>query len=269
MIAHDPLHRSGRAELPHPAPTLGKNAQARERIRMTNTSRRKPSHDVAPRAVPRQVVTLAATTQHRSPQITHCFAKSAQCRAVHGHPVIAEVSQQDRAQVRSLFPNGRVHASPQFLLQGPQLGLPPLAHRLSQHREVSFPGFSAAVRKPQEVEGFRCAVATVSSIVFRVAAKLNDSRFVGMQLEAKPRESLAQFSPKPLCFVSMLESRDKVIRKTDEDYLPARLLPSPSLNPEVENIMEIDVRQERADTTPPEPFLSHFGLACPLPAHLP
>jgi hypothetical protein len=24
MIAHDPLHRSGRAELPHPAPTLGK-----------------------------------------------------------------------------------------------------------------------------------------------------------------------------------------------------------------------------------------------------
>ena len=34
MIAHDPLHRSGRAELPHPAPTLGEDAQAHERIRM-------------------------------------------------------------------------------------------------------------------------------------------------------------------------------------------------------------------------------------------
>jgi hypothetical protein len=39
MIAHDPLHRSGRAELPHPAPTLGEDAQAHERIGMTDTSR--------------------------------------------------------------------------------------------------------------------------------------------------------------------------------------------------------------------------------------
>jgi hypothetical protein len=31
MIAHDPLHRSGQAELPHPAPTLGEDAQAHER----------------------------------------------------------------------------------------------------------------------------------------------------------------------------------------------------------------------------------------------
>jgi len=29
MIAHDPLLRSGRAELPHPAPTLGENAGAK------------------------------------------------------------------------------------------------------------------------------------------------------------------------------------------------------------------------------------------------
>jgi hypothetical protein len=123
-----PLHRSGQAELPHPAPTLGEDAQAHERIRMTNTSRWEPSRKIAPHAAPRQVVTLTATAQDRPPEITHCLAKSAQGRAVPGHPVIAEVSQQDRAQVRSLFPNGRVQASPQFLLQGPQLGLPPLAH---------------------------------------------------------------------------------------------------------------------------------------------
>lgn len=70
MIAHDPLHRSGRAELPHPAPTLGEDAQAHERIRMTNTSRWKPSRKIAPHAAPRQVVTLAATSQYRPPQVT-------------------------------------------------------------------------------------------------------------------------------------------------------------------------------------------------------
>jgi hypothetical protein len=70
MITHDPLHRSGPAELPHPAPTLGEDAQAHERmrirIRMTNPSRWKPSRNVAPRAASRQVVTLAATAQHRT-----------------------------------------------------------------------------------------------------------------------------------------------------------------------------------------------------------
>ncbi|HYL12786.1 MAG TPA: hypothetical protein VEV41_07110 [Terriglobales bacterium] len=103
-----------------------------------------------------------------------------------------------------------MHAALQFFFQSPQLSLPPLAHRLSQYREVPLPSFAAAMRKTQEVERLRFAGAPVSSIVFRIAAKLDDSRFVGMQLEAKPRESVAQFRQKPLCFVSMLESRDKV-----------------------------------------------------------
>jgi hypothetical protein len=162
MIAHDPLHRSGRAELPHPAPTLGEDAQAHERIRMTNTSRRKPSRNIALHAGPRQVVTLASTAQHRPPQITHGVAKSAQCRAIHGHSVIAEVAQQDRAQVRSLFPNRRVHALPQFFFQSPQLRLPPLAHRLSQYREVPLPSFPTAVGKAQKVKRFRLAATPVS-----------------------------------------------------------------------------------------------------------
>lgn len=33
MVTHGPLHRSGRAELPHPAPTLGGEAQALKALR--------------------------------------------------------------------------------------------------------------------------------------------------------------------------------------------------------------------------------------------
>lgn len=39
-IAGHPLHRSGRAELPHPAPTLGDDAQAHEGIGVTDVNRR-------------------------------------------------------------------------------------------------------------------------------------------------------------------------------------------------------------------------------------
>jgi hypothetical protein len=145
MIAHDPLLRSGRAELPHPAPTLGKDAHALARIRMTNLSRWKPPRNETLHAAPWQMVTLTATAQYPPPQVAYCLAKSAQRMAIHGYSVIPEVTQQDRAQVCSLFPNGRVHASPQFFFQSPQLGLPPLAHRLAQHREVSLPSFPATV----------------------------------------------------------------------------------------------------------------------------
>src|SRR4029077_12472339 len=72
--------------------------------------------------------------------------------------------------------------------------------------------------------------------------------FSGGELKPAPRESLSQFCQKPLCFISMLESRHEVIGKADEDYLPARLLLSPSLDPEVEYIVGVDNRQQRADT---------------------
>jgi hypothetical protein len=105
------------------------------------------------------------------------------------------------------------------------------------------------MRKTQEVERLRFAVAPIASIMFRIAAKLDDSRFVGMQLKPEPRESLAQFRQKLLYFLPMLKSRYEVVSEADEDYLPALLLPSPSLDPKVENVVEIEVRQERADTT--------------------
>jgi hypothetical protein len=86
------LYGSGRADFPHPALALGNDAQAQQRIGMTNTSRREPSRKKAPHAAPRQVVTLTATAQGRPPEIAHGFAKRAQSRAVHGYPVIAEVT---------------------------------------------------------------------------------------------------------------------------------------------------------------------------------
>jgi hypothetical protein len=81
---------------------------------MTNASRRKPPRDEASHAAPRQVVTLAATAQDGSPQVAHCLAKGAQRRAIPGYPVNTEVTQEDRAQVCSLFRNGRVQALPEF-----------------------------------------------------------------------------------------------------------------------------------------------------------
>jgi hypothetical protein len=127
-----------------------------------------------------------------------------------------------------------VHALPQFFFQSPQFRLPPLAHRLSQHREVSFPRFRTAVRKAQEVKRLRFAGTSLSSVGVRKAAKLDDACFVGMQLKPEPCESLTQFRPEPFCLSSILKSRNKVIGKTHENHLPARSLLPPLLDPKVE-----------------------------------
>jgi len=165
---------------------------------MANARRGKPSRDETRHAAPGQMVTLTATAQHRPPQVAHCRAKGTQRRTIHRHPIVAEVTQQDRAQGCSLFPNGRVLASLQFFFQSSQFGLPPLPHRLSQHREVTLLGFPATMREAQKVERLRFAVAAVSSVPLRIAAKLDDSRLVGMQLQSELREALAQFRQKPL-----------------------------------------------------------------------
>jgi len=85
MITHDPLHRSGQGELPHPAPTLGENAQAHKRVRMTNVRRGEPALEVTSHAAPRQGIALAATAQDRTPQLTDRPGKCAQRGPIHGH----------------------------------------------------------------------------------------------------------------------------------------------------------------------------------------
>jgi hypothetical protein len=48
VMARDPLRRSGQALLTHPAPTLGDNAQALERIGMTDADRGEPASEMPP-----------------------------------------------------------------------------------------------------------------------------------------------------------------------------------------------------------------------------
>jgi len=59
MVAHDPLHGSGRAELPHPALALGDDAQAAQGIFMIDANRREPAVYQPPHSVPGDTTGLA------------------------------------------------------------------------------------------------------------------------------------------------------------------------------------------------------------------
>jgi hypothetical protein len=68
MIAHNPLHGSGQAALPHPALALGEYVHATQRIGMTDGRQRQPAMDETPHAVPQDTAILAAPRQRAMPE---------------------------------------------------------------------------------------------------------------------------------------------------------------------------------------------------------
>ena len=134
IIADHPLHRSGRAALPHPAPTLGDNAQALGRIRVADAGGGKPVGDQGRHSAPRQVIALTTSTQHPPPQEADRPSEGTDRGAIHRDAVVAHVTENDRAQVFAHRWDRLVHATLEFRFHIPQLRLPPFAHRLAQHR---------------------------------------------------------------------------------------------------------------------------------------
>ncbi len=90
MVAHHPLHGSGRAGFPHPALASGDDAKPPQGIRMTDASRRQPAVDEPPHPVPGHAAVLTPSRQRPMPEPPDREPKSVERLLVHGHPVAPE-----------------------------------------------------------------------------------------------------------------------------------------------------------------------------------
>lgn len=101
MVTHNPLHRSGRAALPHPALALGDDAQAHKRFRVADAGERKPPMVVLRHPAPRQVMRLTAAFESAPPQPSDLLAEEADARAVAGDAVIPDMPEMRNRQAPS------------------------------------------------------------------------------------------------------------------------------------------------------------------------
>src|ERR1700723_3773171 len=227
-IAEHPLHRSGRAALPHPAPTSGGDAQALRRIGMTDTDGRKVGLQQGRHTAPRQMVALTAPAQDSPPHLTQRSPEGSDRGAVPRDAVIMHVTENNRTQVRANLGDGVVHARFEFGLHRLKLRLPPFAHRLPQYREAALSCLPAAVREAKEVKASRRApITAILPIAPCAAPELDQSRLLGVQFQPKAREPFTQLRKEPLGLDLMLEPNDKIISKTHHDDITASLLLSP------------------------------------------
>jgi hypothetical protein len=66
-----------------------------------------------------------------------------------------------------------------------------------------------------------------------------------VQGQAELLEAFPQFAEEPLGLVTVLEPHDEVVSITHDDYVTSRGLGPPLLNPQVEDVVQKHVCQER------------------------
>ena len=143
-----------------------------------------------------------------------------------------------------------MHTPPKFFLEFLQLDTHPLSHGLPKHNEPSKSIPVTHMRETQEIEGLRLAVAPPFPISGRLAAKFDQAGFGGMQFQVELLKSFLKFFTKLLGLPAILETDHKVVGKTHDHDIALRLPLSPLIGPQVEHVVQVDIRQQRRNTTP-------------------
>ena len=142
-----------------------------------------------------------------------------------------------------------MHSPSQLDLDSLQRHLYALTNRLPKHHEPSLPRLPADVLEAEEIEGFRLAQSSTFSVGRRVASELDQARLFWVQFQLELLHSFFQLRPEPFSLVFELEPNQGVIGITHHDYIAVRTLLTPCLNPEIEDVMEVDIRQQRRCTS--------------------
>jgi len=193
---------------------------------------------------------LAASHQAAVPEPAHPKAEQTHSPNVGRHSVVLDMPPDDRTQPFSHRRDGVVQAFPQLGLNLVELGLHPLAYRMPQHREPPVTRFPANVREAEEIERLGSAQSRPMPVFVRIPPELQQACLCGVQLQAELCESFAQLRQEPLGIRLMLESRDDIVRIPHGDNLAAGLRLTPPLDPEVEDVVQVHVRQHRRSYAP-------------------
>jgi hypothetical protein len=154
--------------------------------------------------------------------------------------------------------HGIVHALAELLLNLSQLGSHALADRRAPHRKPPFPFFPLMCVKPRKsnVSGlpsplrFRFCSANRPNSIRRVLSGWSSSP----NFPSRSRKVLQ----KAICVRLMLESYDGVVRVADDHHLALRPFLAPDVHPEIESVVQVDIREAAVKSPNLAEYLSSF-----------
>jgi hypothetical protein len=207
----------------------------------------KPASDQPVDRLAAGAVLLAAAAEVPPPQPANPAPKGVQRPDVGGHGMIGEVAGHDLPQPSALLVRRGMQAAAQGLLDIAQLGPQPVAPRLPVQGELAVPGPPRDMGEAQEVEGLRLAKAALATVRRGKAAELDQARLVRMQAQREAFQPRSQIRQKPLGIGPMLEAGDEVVGIAHHDDVAPGMAVSPLPRPQVEDVMQVDVGEQRRD----------------------
>src|SRR6204780_3153108 len=138
-----------------------------------------------------------------------------------------------------------MHPLPQLRLNGIKRGAHPLRYGFTPCNEMAFRCHRTVVRESKEREGLWFSFPTLLPINLRETTKLDQSRLLRMEFQREACQPFPKLSQKSLGVFALLKADHQIVSVANNYHLSARSLPAPCLNPQVEHIVQIHVRQKR------------------------
>src|SRR4029077_16449993 len=140
-----------------------------------------------------------------------------------------------------------MHSVQHILTDHLQLANQPFGLCLAFDHELAVSGLAAVVRKAQKVEGLRATLPGSCSALDGEPPKLDQPGFVLVDRKAELHRPASQRREEPFPIRFLLTADRQIVRISTDDDLPGCVMSTPVVYPEVDDIVEEDVSQERAD----------------------
>src|ERR1035438_899798 len=178
------------------------------------------------------------------PCAAHLGAEAVQPHQVCGNGVILEVSVYDPLQPCTDDRHGFVPLPVQCIANRRHRLPHPLLRREANDLELSSSVCSTTMREPQKVERLRPFLPLAPPSVGRKSPELDQPRFIGVKNQRELCEPFPQVCQKGPRRLFLLKAHYTVVRITDNDDCSPPWLFTPVLNPLIEGVMQIDIRQQ-------------------------
>ena len=151
----------------------------------------------------------------------------------------------DRFEPLTGLGQGIVHALAELRLDTSKLGPYALADRLAPNCKPSKAVLPTDVGKTQEIERLRLPFSSTFPVLFSKPAEFDPARLIRVQLQTKLSQSLPQIFQESIRVRLILESRNAVIGISDDYHFALRTLLAPDVHPEIEAVVQVNIRQQR------------------------
>ena len=227
-----------------------------------NFGLRQPAINQTNHAFPSESAFLLASTLKRvTPISPNLKPKHIQRVLIRRHSKIPVVPSNNRPQPLPNFGNRIVHPFAQFDFDFLQLRSQSLlVGSADNHKHPIACLLPHNVGESKKVETLRPSQSTFDSVVDRKWTKFDQTRLFRMKCQRELLESRLQLSQKLLGNSKILKSNNEIVGPAYDNDVSAFALRSPLLNPQIEGVVQKDIRQQRRN---------HPALDCPFLSAVP